>query len=450
MIDSPRITGAQTQVPPGKLLVGRDRGKILVVGAIGMLVFYYAYRFEITPTWGYAGLRYLETPTTLWISLTVGLLPLTWLPPKLRRPSDLVEWALYGMVVIPASLIPAVTLTTIDSVPLIVGLVGSFAAMSAIARLAGAGGFRGVRLPQGAWLSALYGFTIFSFIVIILTFGFRFSPSVILGNIYEVRLAAREKSAGFVSYILLWQGNVVNPVLMLAALHMRRWFRLVAVLLFQIVLFSVGASKALFFAPVLVFAVYRFARSRRAKRLGISVATAFVLLMMGSLVVDSIVQSQPLTGLVVRRMFAVPGLLTGYYYDYYSKVDQVELESGTNLADLLTSNKSDREGTPETIGRVYFGDQRIHANANVWADGYAKFGWYGLLGAGVILGLFLALYNRVARGVEPGLAIGLMAMPMLTLANSGVLTALVSHGFLLVLLILMCAPPTFRSRKVEA
>jgi hypothetical protein len=95
---------------------------------------------------------------------------------------------------------------------------------------------------------------------------------------------------------------------------------------------------------------------------------------------------------------------------------------------------------PQLIGDVYFGSHEMSANANIWADGFANFGFIGILGVSLVLGLVLFLYDSLAARIEFPVACVLLVIPAITLANSALLTCLLTHGLGFALLVALFIP----------
>src|SRR5205814_9572695 len=87
-----------------------------------------------------------------------------------------------------------------------------------------------------------------------------------------------------------------------------------------------------------------------------------------------------------------------------------------------------------------FGGAAMHANANLWADGFANFGYFGMFAATLLTGAWLWLVDSSASTCNNRLAILILCIPSLTLADSGVLTDLASHGLVVALVVMSVLP----------
>jgi hypothetical protein len=140
-----------------------------------------------------------------------------------------------------------------------------------------------------------------------------------------------------------------------------------------------------------------------------------------------------LSSITTRRTLLDPGLLTGFYYEHYSQ---------TRHAGLGYHFGGAGENIPAPsyeIGLVYFGDQHIDANANLWAEGFADFGIPGIFGFTLILATLMWLYDSVAARNRAEFAILLITMQAFAFSNSAPLTVAITHGGIAMTILLWCS-----------
>jgi len=150
-----------------------------------------------------------------------------------------------------------------------------------------------------------------------------------------------------------------------------------------------------------------------------------------------------ITNFITRRVIAVPGLLTGYYFTFFSTSPKMSLSSSF-LRGLVENPYG--SSVPLLMGRVFFSDPDMAANANVFADAFANFGAYGVFLFSVLLGLILWFYDCAAVGKDRSLCTALLAMPAFALTDTALFTSLLTHGFLLAFLLVTLMP---RERLVD-
>jgi hypothetical protein len=96
----------------------------------------------------------------------------------------------------------------------------------------------------------------------------------------------------------------------------------------------------------------------------------------------------------------------------------------------------------DLVGALFFDRPDTHANASFMADGYANFGYPGMVAACLILVALLWAIDDATRGLPAGFSRLLFLMPALTLAESGVLTAILTGGIMLAIVFCALAPRT--------
>ena len=80
------------------------------------------------------------------------------------------------------------------------------------------------------------------------------------------------------------------------------------------------------------------------------------------------------------------------------------------------------------------------ANANIWADAYANFGYAGILCFTLLLAILLWLYDSMAVNRDMRLAALAIGLPAFALANGGLLTSLLTNGIVLAMLLMYLMP----------
>ncbi len=83
----------------------------------------------------------------------------------------------------------------------------------------------------------------------------------------------------------------------------------------------------------------------------------------------------------------------------------------------------------------------MESNANLWADAYANFGYIGIIVFSLLLAFVLWLYDSMAFGCDKRLAALVIGLPAFALANTGLLTTLLTNGIGLVMLLVYLMPP---------
>ena len=78
------------------------RLRLIFLALLYLVLLVLLYRYNISPTYAYAGFTYTDLPVTAWLAaILVTSLPPCYLPLRLDRPSAITSWVLYICVVVP-------------------------------------------------------------------------------------------------------------------------------------------------------------------------------------------------------------------------------------------------------------------------------------------------------------------------------------------------------------
>jgi len=416
-----------------------------------MVLLYISYRFFIAPYYGYFNFIFV-VPNDLYdatVSLILAFLPSIIFPVHITRPSQLVYALLYFLVYIPIGLMRFYN-TNVDSELLITFQLSAlfFFFGCLIIWSLPLVSIQPIKLSQSVFMYIYIGFVVFLLVLLIGNAGWVLKDILqIAVGIYETRFAFREVTANFegiLRYAKHWLANLMIPFLFLLSWRLNRnIFLMTFSVLAQYYLFSLGNDKSyLFLIPIYIFIFSLF--SVAPKKAGRLICLGFVCLLLFGIVVDVIsnVTPPPINRVLISRVIMMHGMLTGLHLDYFSKNEHYHL-SHSIFADFV---KSSYDTDPAfQIGYVYFNRPEMSANANIWADAYANFGFVGVIVFSIILLFYLwILDNSAVNKNQP--TIFALTSTTYVLTDTALLTSLLTHG-LLVLLAIVILMPTERSSK---
>lgn len=363
------------------------------------------------------------------VSLIIALVPVLWMPLRYQRPSSLLYWLLYVLLYVPAVMLPAfVTDTGAASRTLFqLALLTCFSGVGLIYRLPL------VRLPELALKARVFwlGFTgVYALLngVMLATYGLPDGlPS--LADIYLVRDQFVDQLAGagrLGSMGPRWLLYVLNPALIAAGLLNRKVLLVVLGIIGELWIFSISGFRSALFMPLLVAAL--MIPVRRKHLLGAVITVGALGLLGTSVAIDKATDTGVGTGLIARRAVMVPGVLTGLYFEFFREHPKIHMSNNTRFGILTEDDYPYHLPPSNLIGGTYFGSEETSANVNLWGDGYANYGYPGVLLMTAVLALFLHLYDSASRGLDPRLPGVLLGVGSAALSNSAVLGVLIGHG----------------------
>jgi hypothetical protein len=417
----------------------RSRTIIVLICSLYVLAFVLVYNRVIVPIWGYEGFHSRAALIHAAGGWVLAALPSLWMPIKLKRPSQVVYWLLYLLVLAPSCLVPIYALDDQSSGPLVLAacLVTVFALTGLIYRIPLLPLPR-VHLERYEFTVILALLSITSYALMVATFGFHFHY-VSFQDTYSVRAQFQgvlSQAPALVAYAIGWQAWVINPFVMAVGLSSRRMSWVLAGVGGQFAIYSITAFRSMLFsAGLLLFLLWAM---RVPKAFGPRLALTWAAIFAGtgaSLFFGYGLIAEALVGV---RMTALPGLLTGYYYEFFSSHPQAHL--GHSILKSLVDYPYAVE-PPYLIGALYFHSASNDANANLWADAYANFGYAGIICFTLLLAILLWLFDSMAASSRSTrIAALVIGLPAFALANGSLLTSLLTNGLALAMLLVYLMP----------
>jgi hypothetical protein len=416
--------GGLALIPLATLVIAGAARAATVAAALayaGVLIWGYTEHFS--PLFAYQGLIDARPePSAMLAVVALAALPAAWLPLSARRPSTIVIWFVYVIGYVPAVVVPLLITGDLETVmPFALALLAAIAIAGLILRLPPLT----IELPHLAptaftWLLAALG--LLSTIYIVATFGIRSLPS--LGNVYDTREQFNIELGGAVGagYIVPWAGNAINPMLMALGMVQRRIGLIALGLGGQLLIYANTGLKSVLFSIALVPLVYLTISVAR-RSFGVVAVLAAPAILFFTVTLSSFSGDWSLG--LARRVFATPGQVGWYYFDYFSAHPPYQL-SHSVLSSLVSSPYTVDPAV--LIGHAYFPETNPNANASLWADAFANFGLAGILGFTVVLGLLLLVIDGWGQRRDARVFGPMLAVAGLTLAESGFLTTFTTLG----------------------
>jgi hypothetical protein len=294
-----------------------------------------------------------------------------------------------------------------------------------------------LEMQPGLFSFFLLAFSLVAYAVLINRFGITFHiPS--FNEIRDLREAYREEGSRLVIYIFKWQSSVINPLLFILGLYYRNVWLILLSVTGQLYLYSIGGHKAIFFINFLMLFV--FVGMKYFKRaFNNFILISLILLVFLLMGIDYIINDYSLlSSILVRRMFLVPAQFFYYYYDYFS-VHPVDLFAQNFPFSLFLTSHYSME-IPYLIGEHFVNKATIHANANMFADSYANLGLTGFFIIGFIFLLILKFLDSVSQFKNTFIILPLLSFSVINIANSSLITTLITHGLLFTLFVISIMP----------
>jgi hypothetical protein len=269
---------------------------------------------------------------------------------------------------------------------------------------------------------------------------------VSFSEVYDVRTEYAEQGNRFIGYFYGWLSHVLNIALLLIALNKSN-YRLAAVALtIQVYLYTLGGHKSvLLLIPFLLWIYFgaRYAAQYFSLYLIVSLLIIFGVLLLYDLQNG---QYSDISSVAIRRNLLLPAQIYFHYVEYFSRYYSDYFAQ--NFPFSLFYESQYNEKLPALIGKNYFTfKEGIYANGNIFADLFANLGVWSFSVGSVLIAFVLKMFDKVAKDRNTLFVIPLAAISVVSLSNSGFIVNLVTHGLLLMMLLMALYPKTIFTLK---
>lgn len=407
--------------------------------AVFAMLLVYTYATFSAVSFAYYGYDWNPLWPTLGTGLVCVIILALLLPTSLDRPGDMAIYLLFIIVVVPAMVIPSGNHLVPGDHMIVFQILLSLCMLALILVN------RAPRFPLEAHVFSKRGYELFLialFLILLLpVIAYIGVPTSVpsFGDVYAARTSNREargNAPGFVAYCTSWLTKVVVPYMIAYGILNRKKFLIVTGLFGTLYLYALAGHKSLVFSILLIITIMLGIRLV-GRYLLLVLIPGLTLMIVVTRTLDLFIEVPWFTSLLVNRVLIVPGILTGYYLDFFSSHESAKW-AYSFLGRFYDVNY---ELSPAfLIGAEYFDRPTMQANAHVWADGFANFGYVGMLAVTVILSIIIWIFNCVAIGRNAILVLALTAATTYSLTSTSVFTALVTHGVALMIIVLWLSP----------
>src|ERR1039458_8906840 len=435
-------TGRGTRHRSSRWTPSSRRLAFIAASAAYIAVLNWSYIAVISPIWSYTGLTYSPPAVFEWLLFSaIALAPALWIPIHLTRPSQWIYLYLYIAVHVPCCIVPLLRSGSSMGLggplgPLVWSLLGCMAALGLVYRIP----LRAIRpipvSPTTFWIGMIL-FLLGSNALLFANYRniLNFVPSL---DVRAQRMAGREVLGAMrvpllSGYSMTLCAYSINPFLMAYGILTRKRWLVVIAITGQCFLYSCAANRAILAIIPLVFLLYYGTRYRR------SFGTACMLIITTGTLAGTIVSLKrgtvaiEVTGVLLRTLIA-PAHATHMYYDYFLVQPQTNFSHISGLGWLA------RNPYPDTsLGMVIgaaTGHPENNANANLWADGFASAGFFGMAVVTLLAGAAFYAFDAACCGVDLRLALLASCAHGLNLADLPIFTLVLSWGMLFSALLL--------------
>ncbi len=287
----------------------------------------------------------------------------------------------------------------------------------------------------------LWGSIAYVFITCISAMGLS-SISLDFSTVYERRAAF--KSSGVAgSYLMTWSGNAIFPCSIAYFLYRKKYLNVLAAACSAGFIFAVSGMKSILFGSIMVFAVYILLHVKQKMSI---IAFLFVLAVFVTMVCFYVFEEIIPFSYVVRRLAYIPAKVSNQHFDFFKQEGPIQLGNSIFSSVIPYPYESD---PADIIGSLYYISGETHANSGVFADGFTNFGYFGAFLWTVIFAFMMKLQDIVSVDKPIYVTAGCFALYITIFTNSALFTSIMTHGFLVALILVAIIPKSVKAKKEE-
>jgi len=293
--------------------------------------------------------------------------------------------------------------------------------------------FRDMELPQinittKVLVVGFYIITIIVYLDIIRENGLFDFRAINIYRVYEVRKGFILNK--YIGYLFKWQNTIITPFFIIRAYKRKKFCTMLFFCTLQFITYLYcGEKSVLFIIPVVIFIsiISNWKRFGLITYVTLTAGTVFATIGgFFSRIINNIYD------LFVRRVLLLPANLKFIYYDFFSKNDKIGL-AGTLWGKFLEVSRPYKERIGVIISAKYFNNPETNSNTGFLAEGYYRFGLFGIFLVLLLFVFILMVLDIFAKQNGYSFAVG-MGFYSIFLLNDGELIDPLIFGQLTVLI----------------
>lgn len=270
-------------------------------------------------------------------------------------------------------------------------------------------------------------------------------------NVYKLRGSGLLKQSKYVGYMRQWMMEAIIPFLFAICITRRRyWYTIILCIIEMGIYLYTGLKGYLFGMPMTIILLFWSKRKDFYNEFVKAFFIGFSCLGLVTFIVntESSIWNK-LYSLFVRRVMMVSAVNKFSYYDYFLHHPKFGLYGMIPYA--LLPFKSPYEG--QRIGNIiageYYNKPTMNSNTGFLAEGYMRFGLFGIILGFLVLLLFLQLMDKMQQRTSFQFVIGAFTYPIYLLADGHLLDQLFFGTWMIIFFILVFYRPHIGEGRIH-
>ena len=408
----------------------------LIASSVYTLAFIYVYQFFISKKWAYVGFQKIDSSMEAVVAIFLSGILSIFLPIKFSTRGFLLLIAHYGFF-IPSFIV--ISSNGFDATHLAIILI-SFFCMFNFSALRIHAIIVGIKSHK-FYFSLVMSVLLITLAAIIISVGFS-NFNLNLFRIYEFRAEATSSMPILLQYLYLGVSKIVSPIVLIMAFRFRSAFFLFVGIFAIVLLFGLTHHKTVLFIPIIVLIFYIFQVRASSVNICLLIFVLFSICASIEVIFLSYIWEDKvgiLNLLISRRVLFLPALIDSFYIEFFS--DNSKIYWSTSKITFGLVHDEYFTSAPFIIGKEFFGSEATSANTGIIGSGFAHAGFLGVVIYAFFLGILISILESYGERIGHEFTSAVSLPIFVTILNSSdFTTAFLTHGLLLLLLLLMLSP----------
>lgn len=290
----------------------------------------------------------------------------------------------------------------------------------------------------------VYVVAIIEFIVMLLVSRYT-GINLNFSTVYELRDNYFQTNIPVLLAYLYAAFKVVNPLLFVYLYNSKKRLGYIFTIVIQLLAFLCDGSKSTLFSLIIAYVIIKYVKKKKiVDFLSNDKIKYYILLGLAAVNVIGFIEfkflnSSFLYNYFIRRAFFLPSLLNHYYFDFFSS-HSFDYFRQSVLGKFGFSSIYNMK-IQNIIGQVYFSAPTMLANNGLFSDAYMNLGMSGMFIMPMLLCLVLRFLDYCSKNINSYYLIMVLISTSYTFISSSFFTVLLTHGFLLMCLIILVIIP---------
>lgn len=262
-----------------------------------------------------------------------------------------------------------------------------------------------------------------------------FRIQIDLFDVYTARLAARQFSTPRIIVYMRAMARGVIPLLVVYSLYKSKKIQATYFIVIQAVQFFIDGSKSVVF--VLILGIFSYFFIEKCHHIIDKIPEIMTVGAIFAILEHIVLQTSYLANSIFRRAMFLPALLNYQYFDlaenngfdYYRQSLGFLGESHYNQSIALV------------VGSQYYRNENVNANNGLFSDAYVNLGALGCIIMPILIVIVFKLIEGAGERLPKSVWTVCVIQVFFSFTGSSFFTVLLTHGCLLMILILYCLAP---------